>query len=966
MTDIPTPDSVQIKQTYSQELAQQHSGATDPDTMAGIVVSTHEQKDSIERSVNTQGASPYQCMKQKPSEQLVDDRKQVDASVRTDSNSASGGQQGQTKLGSGYFQDRGSTIQSHITATPGTGNHSLRTAAAKTSEHAQYSTAMGQPQSYRIDRRSTQTQQQHNPRSHGGHRLSAPLNQLIEPRMYNSTDCADPVKTHYTELMRRSLHRLVSSTTRFDQVTNSALSLLSDAARLYLVRIGEACRSRADLANRSQPNLLDVVDCTTQDLGVDWPSLRSWVEDWKDEVGTVAKAPPIDLVERASTNSEQQLSGRQSTSKEPGYSRRNSWGYGSGRANGSASAYHTRTVSASDILGDLSSTHETNGGAGHGNTGDSGDIDAMLADLDLDCLLLDESSVVDNMEGIIPSHFPPLVPITEQNDEDEPQTEEIGTAAAPALPPTESPKEAPEPGVTSEESDGKSADEDSPESVLAQLLHLTTSSLSVLQPPIKNDKALFAFFQPAAKFDPTCAPDETLPDFEIPEEALASATDHICDELSRRDKVKPGHPMFLYGDATRRNLLGDSEEQWRQARYKIYSEIHDEAAGQAIEEMNNAPIPMRRQRESVPEPGIDGNGSSSNAKGDTADIGDSLGLDVDMDMDVELGMDLDLDLDILDSTPELKSGLQYGGGTGSGSQNEQLVDMSGFSEMAKEPSAAPEPIELSISSGLRGSGKPHWTSEWFTPAMAKRLSAMTAQDIAPCDSLFLSSPSAGHRHVVDDIARAFVDSEGGGHLHETTPLEGFGSNANAQSLPNSSGSALRWTLHHIMQTKGTNTVDSLYTGRSSLAGGVAGDGVNQYISRISSLIKASEEEEAELAVNGALGIAPGKSGKGSGALLADKGKPGQGELVEQLVAGSEKRIPWTQHRLDIHAVESRIAGRPPQKAVQTPPPQPPTPPSAEHEPKEPEPRTYEPTEHRDRAGNGDLGGHVFEHHGGQS
>ncbi|KAJ1957784.1 hypothetical protein GGI12_004926, partial [Dipsacomyces acuminosporus] len=555
------------------------------------------------------------------------------------------------------------------------------------------------------------------------------------------------------------------------------------------------------------------------------------------------------------------------------------------------------------------------------------DVDEMVADLDLKCLLLDDASAVDKIEGIIPSHFPPLVPINEAEEEEEEGEEESHNEETNGA---EQPLEIPKPAVdysTEDTVDDKElASEESAENAISELLQITSSSLSALQPSITSDKTLFAFFKPAAKFDPTCAPEDALPDFEIPEEAVASATEHEQRELSTRDKTKPGYPMFLLGDATKRNLLGDSEEQWRQTRHRGYPSIHNEAANQAMDEMSNAPVPMRHRSESIPKQAVDEESStgkqitdsvdSSVAKNAVIDIGDTLGLDLDMEVDLgmDLDLDLDLDLDILNSTPDLTAGFQFGNSTKGDnggddseanhvSQGEQVVDMSGFSEAKNSgANAVSEPIELPISSGLRGSGKQHWASEWFTPAMSRRLSKMTAQDVAPCDSLFLSNPSASRRFVVDDIARAFIDSEGGGHLHETTPLEGFGSNANTQSLPNSSGSALRWTLHHIMQTKGKSSVDSLYTGRSSLAGGIAGDGVSQYISRISSLIKASEEEEAELAVNGALGLATAKDSSGNRILPKDRGRPGQNELAEQLIAGSEKRIPWMQHKLDIHIV----------------------------------------------------------------
>ncbi|KAJ2434469.1 hypothetical protein GGF42_009220, partial [Coemansia sp. RSA 2424] len=171
------------------------------------------------------------------------------------------------------------------------------------------------------------------------------------------------------------------------------------------------------------------------------------------------------------------------------------------------------------------------------------------------------------------------------------------------------------------------------------------------------------------------------------------------------------------------------------------------------------------------------------------------------------------------------------------------------------------------------------------------------------------------RNTIDDIARAFVDSEGGGHLHEATPLEGVG--PHGHSAPNGSGSALRWTLHHLMQAKGANAAESLYTGRSSLAGGISGDGVTQYLSHMFSLIRPSAEEEAEQVVSGALRLPKDKDkDKDKGA--SAKAVPEQAKLMEQLIAGAEKRVPWSQNKLDIHSIESMIVNRAPQKAEAVP------------------------------------------------
>ncbi|KAJ2436391.1 hypothetical protein GGF42_008924, partial [Coemansia sp. RSA 2424] len=409
--------------------------------------------------------------------------------------------------------------------------------------------------------------------------------------------------------------------------------------------------------------------------------------------------------------------------------------------------------------------------------------------------------------------------------------------------------------------------------------------------------------------------------------------------------------MFLQGDTTKRNVLGDLEEQWRQARYSLYQDIEDDIADLALQEMDESPMPLRprhaddsedilmfdsstaeqKDNEYVPAISSDIGGINGiNGGSDGGDGGDGDGLehvevpctDINIAEDVlDMDMDVDIDLDILNSLPDTRLDDSQHDTDIDEPLFDASLDMQDFSEptqpLVEEPPERPkspellEPVDLPISSGLRGSGKDHWALEWLTPAMKSRLCKLTADDVTPCDSLFLDNPWVNERNTIDDIARAFVDSEGGGHLHEATPLDGVG--PHGHSAPNGSGSALRWTLHHLMQAKGANAAESLYTGRSSLAGGISGDGVTQYLSHMFSLIRPSAEEEAEQVVSGALRLPKDKDkDKDKGA--SAKAVPEQDKLMEQLIAGAEKRVPWSQNKLDIHSIESMIVNRAPQKA----------------------------------------------------
>ncbi|KAJ2556967.1 hypothetical protein EV175_001649 [Coemansia sp. RSA 1933] len=819
--------------------------------------------------------------------------------------------------------------------------------------------------------------------------LATKLTPLVDPRMYSNTQMSDSRRSHHEELMRRSMHRLVSETTRYDRVTGKSLTLLGDIARLYLMRIGEACRARADFANRIDPNLLDVMECTSQELGVDWTSTLAWLSEWKGELGetVITTQPPVN---GTSSFSNERPSNHDDTHED------SAWTGETWVETDHADDAFSRRLLPAGIERQHSGRHhhgmhsEPEGTSTVCNTDGSGDdIDDMIGSLNLSCFLLDDMDMADGIKGAIPSHLPPLVSLgglddlvamkesqskaNRQVDNDARPTEEMlpdsvddtetsENKSAISTQPVHD-ERLPETADDAEEEADDDDAEETPENVIAQIIHLTSSSLSVLPPSVKSDKVLYGFYRPATKFDSSCVPEENMPDFDISDFALVPAAERVESELSQVEKIQPGHPMFLIGDVAQRDIIGDSEEVWRQARYGMYQDIHDDAACKAFEEMNNAPEILRRtaaddkkereeeEEERQKKKAEEEEEEKGNEMDTTvANIIDTSGfdinidediVDIDMGVDMDLGLDLNADMDLdIDGHSQEDKGSQplhmpesvdiSNAASGSSADRPQpteipvlvpeddhvdmavTMDMDDDSEanMEEELADEPEVIPMPISSGLRGSGNPNWSSDWFTESMRKRLSRITAQDIVPCDSLFLSNPWASHRGVVDEVARAFVNSEGGGHLHKTTPIEGFGPAEHTYKVPSSSGSSLRWTLQHIMQTKGTSTVDSLYTGRSSLAGGVSGDGVTQYVDRMCSLIKASAEEEAEMVVSGSFTAAKDKD---SYAWADRKVRPGQIDLMEQLLSGAEKRIPWAQNRLDIHVIESRIAGREPQR-----------------------------------------------------
>ncbi|KAJ2769632.1 hypothetical protein IWQ56_002476, partial [Coemansia nantahalensis] len=725
---------------------------------------------------------------------------------------------------------------------------------------------------------------------------------LVGPRLFGNAHSAVPTHSHYEKAMRRAAHRMVSATTRFDSITAGALSLLADAARQYLLRIGDASKARADLAGRTDPNVCDVLGSGDGGACVDLGSLSRWVSDWRDEAGDeVSGAAPPALRHGVSA-----------------------FGCGFGGIAG-----ESPDSCAMEVL--------SNGlGAQARASGYEDEMDAIINDLDLSCLLLDSAGTAGDFEGIIPPHLPQMVQVAEDGSDLPPRTLDNGDGALPASPSpaSQTPNNRAD-GVPMEtdgvetaladkrdhsagydgDLDGQRSDgeDETPENLTAQILHLVSSSLLELNPSIVAGSALSSFFRPASKADPTCDVDSIIPDFDIPEPGFVPAPDHIKSQLARAESLEPGPPIYLSSATPQRDILGDIEEQWRYARHRLCADIYDEAAERAVEEMDNAPVLVRRRALS----NVSEKEAQQPAAGEKAK---AAGHDDELEMDINIDdvMDIDLDLDMMGGPADHRAEADdqevhdraVHGPLGIVAQSSATMV-----EEEEEDEAAPEPIALPVSSGLRGSGKPHWSAEWFSAAMRKRLSRVTAQDIVPCDSLFLSSPSASHRHVLDEVARAFVDSEGGGHLHETTPLEGFGPSANTYTVPSASGSALRWTLHHLMQARGVKTVDSLYTGRSSLAGGVSGNGVGQYVNRMCSLVKRSAEEEAQLVVSGAVRA----GGDAGGSQWANRQiNPTRRDLMAQLLAGEEKRVPWAQEKLDIHVLESRIAGREPHVAAPKP------------------------------------------------
>ncbi|KAJ2846325.1 hypothetical protein IWW36_004407, partial [Coemansia brasiliensis] len=543
---------------------------------------------------------------------------------------------------------------------------------------------------------------------------------LMDPRLYRNT-YIEPMHSYYDKAMRRSAHRVVSATTRFDRVTSGALALLADIARMYLVRIGEACRARADLANRSEPNVYDVIDLGVDALNVDWSSLCKWTNEWKSEV--CDKVP--DPAQEANHNV---------ASSEP-------------------------PINAAECTG-LDA-----------NWLGRGSIEDIIDSLDMDRLLLEDSDAKNASDEAIPAHLPPLLSISDdESSEDQSKdvlppvpalskdTNNVNTQNNVEVSKTDT-KYADRP--MSPESDG----EETPESIAAHILHITSTALSTLPTSVTSNKSLYAFFRPSSKPDASCAPAEILPTFDVPDTAMVETPDFIKEKLSRREKLPAGMPMFLAAASDQRDVLGDVEKQWREARVKLYEDIYEDAAEMALEEMENAPLPVRRPQT------LDSEDEKDNVdhlpptevhehSAEPTHIESGLDMNIDEDvMEMDLGMDLDLDIDVVNGISDVK-----------GEESEDLrepvqksqLQTNGKDQLQTESAdnleENLEEIPLPVTSGLRGSGVPNWSNEWFTSAMGKRLSQMTAHDILPCDSLYLSKPL--QQHVLDEMAQAYVDSEG--------------------------------------------------------------------------------------------------------------------------------------------------------------------------------------------------------------
>ncbi|KAJ2634579.1 hypothetical protein IW137_004379, partial [Coemansia sp. RSA 1287] len=451
--------------------------------MAGIVMSTHHADETADQLSSQTAGSPYHYTTHKDTE--TTGRQSAQGSAYTD-----------------------------VETDPGTdavpnGAHKMTRVqragdSAKTNGASAHTPAMGMRK--RGDSRAA-SHHIYRYRSHASAKSHKPL---VDARLYRRAFSTEPTHSHYEKAMRRSAHRLVSATTRFDRVTTGALSLLADIARMYLMRLGEACKARADLANRAEPNLYDVGDLETSGLGIDWGALREWADEWKAEVGDV-------VADSAQTEGSSEV---QST-----VSRR------------AVDSEFDRLI---------------------GSSANDGDIYDIIGSLDLESLLLGDQDVTDDTETIIPPHLPPLVSMVDDETPEEPLT--IPQPESAADDSVNSKAQHVPPSVPNGDSDyperpmsPESESEETPESITAHMLHLASSSLSALPPTVTSNKALYAFFRPATKADPSCAPEDVLPSFDIPDPALTPAPEYIKDRLSRKEKLPPGVPMFLAAESPQRD-----------------------------------------------------------------------------------------------------------------------------------------------------------------------------------------------------------------------------------------------------------------------------------------------------------------------------------------------------------------------------------------------------------------------------
>ncbi|KAJ1662071.1 hypothetical protein GGF38_003404, partial [Coemansia sp. RSA 25] len=378
------------------------------ESMAGIVMNAKQSEDSVEQLSSRTAASPYPYTKH--------------------ADNASHSTANYERPGAQTSHVRSSSQHVHASiAQPAAVGATTTVAAAKLNgigDHAA-STPVRERRGERTLRESNEPANDQR-QSREGFRAVHSTNMLLDRRAYSTggtTHMKGAAESHHEEAMRRSIHRLISVTTRFDSVTGGALSLMADIARLYLMRIGEASRARADLANRTEPNLYDVCDASAVDLGIDWMSLRAWVDDWKADVGT---SLPSTSFSRANSqlldipaSSEKRRSDTDHSEYLGSPKRRNSW---DDRAYDTATEDEPllpRRMSASEPLNGSANIGPCNGAAHGGapnNADAEDDLDALLGGLDLGCLLLDDADMVD---GIIPPHLPALVPLVEPDDDEQ-------------------------------------------------------------------------------------------------------------------------------------------------------------------------------------------------------------------------------------------------------------------------------------------------------------------------------------------------------------------------------------------------------------------------------------------------------------------------------------------------------------------------------------------------------------------
>ncbi|KAJ2788738.1 hypothetical protein H4R20_007314, partial [Coemansia guatemalensis] len=256
--------------------------------MAGIIMSTHHAEDSIDQLSSQTAASPYHYSSHKDDAIPVSGTatKQSSLFVDMNANTASNAD----VLGS----DKGLTIQKPLSQDTSRTADTRATGMAHAGIPGKTNGSNGRLAYWNArERASAQMSKHFEGRSAHKRRIqdarttARPHKPLVNSRLFSSVYSSDPTHSHYEKVMRRSAHHIVAATTLFDSVTSGALAILADVARLYLMRVGEACKARADLANRTEPNIYDLLDAGSSDLSVDLDALREWVDDWKADVGEV-------------------------------------------------------------------------------------------------------------------------------------------------------------------------------------------------------------------------------------------------------------------------------------------------------------------------------------------------------------------------------------------------------------------------------------------------------------------------------------------------------------------------------------------------------------------------------------------------------------------------------------------------------------------------------------------------------